>query len=204
MAKNFIPGLLKVDWTDTQRQSEFVNSVVSALNSLGEKLDYDYVCAISGSAFRTSFSMPSALKWNHGNYHVIHTPIIIEHTFKMLGYNVTQYIRGDYETDRRLIVDSIDKGIPVITLEGVINCSDACVISGYDNDGHLLLGIIHLCMLMKTMMKHRMILVISERPTGMTGFLRKEVKVESLLLKVDVENLPKKEFLKKPLISSDD
>lgn len=140
MAKNFIPGLLKVDWSDSQRQNEFVNSVVSALNSLGEKLDYDYVCAVSGSAFRTSFSIPSALKWNHGNYHVIHTPIIIEHTFKMLGYKATQYIRGDYETNKKLIIDSIDKGIPVITLEGVINCSDACVISGYDNDGNVLLG----------------------------------------------------------------
>lgn len=140
MAKNFIPDLLKVDWSDLQRQNEFVNSVVSALNSMGENLDYDYVCAVSGSAFRTSFSMPSAAKWNHGNYHVIHTPIIIEHTFKVLGYNVKQYIRGDYETDRRLIVDSIDQGIPVITLEGVINCSDACIISGYDNDGHVLLG----------------------------------------------------------------
>jgi len=37
-------------------------------------------------------------------------------------------------------MDSIDKGVPVITLEGVINCSDACVISGYDNDGKVLLG----------------------------------------------------------------
>lgn len=40
MAKNFIPDLLKVDWSDSQRQNEFVNSVVSALNSVGEKLDY--------------------------------------------------------------------------------------------------------------------------------------------------------------------
>lgn len=140
MAKNFIPNLLKVDWSDAQRQNEFVNSVVSALNSLGENLDYDYVCAVSGSAFRTSFSMPSVDKWNHGNYHVIHAPLIIEHTFKMLGYKVAHYIRGDYEFDKRLIMDSIDKGVPVITLEGVINCSDACVISGYDNDGNVLLG----------------------------------------------------------------
>lgn len=140
MGKSFIPGLQKIDWSDTQRQNEFVNSVVSALNALGENLDYDYVCAVSGSAFRTSFSMPSNEEWNHGNYHVIHTPIIIEHTFKMLGYKVTHHIRGDYERDKRLIMDSIDKGIPVITLEGVINCSDACVISGYDNDGHVLLG----------------------------------------------------------------
>ncbi|WP_055667900.1 helix-turn-helix domain-containing protein [Desnuesiella massiliensis] len=140
MAKNYIPNLLKVDWSDTQRQNEFVNSVVSALNALGEKVDYDYVCALSGSAFRTSFSMPSISKWNHGNYHVIHAPIIIEHTFKMLGYKVSHHIRSDYEIDKRLIMDSIDKGVPVITLEGIINCSDACVVSGYDNDGDVLLG----------------------------------------------------------------
>ena len=140
MTRNLIPGLLSVDWSDPQRQNEFVNSIVSALNALGERLDYDTVCAISGSAFRTSFSMPSVQQWNHGNYHVIHTPIIIEHTFKMLGYNVTHHIRSDFDTDRRLIMDSIDRGVPVITLEGVINCSDACIISGYDNDGKVLLG----------------------------------------------------------------
>lgn len=140
MRRNLIPDLLRVDWSDTQRQNEFVNSVVSALNSIGEKINYDYVCAVSGSAFRTSFSTPSGNRWNHGNYHVINTPIVIEHTFRMLGYRVSQHSRGDYEADSRLIMDSIDKGIPVITLEGVINCADACVVSGYDNDGGVLLG----------------------------------------------------------------
>ncbi len=140
MKRNLIPNLMRVDWSDTHRQNEFVNSVVSALNGIGEKLNYDYVCAISGSAFRTSFSMPSSQEWNHSNYHVINAPIIIEHTFKMLGYKVTHHVRGDYEFDKKLIMDSIDKGVPVITLEGVINCSDACIISGYDNDGNVLLG----------------------------------------------------------------
>lgn len=140
MKRNLIPGMLKVDWSDTARQSEFVNSVVSALNVFGEKLDYDYVCAVSGSAFRTSFSMPSMRKWNHGNYHVNNAPIIIEHTFRMLGYKISNHARGDYKADSRLIMDSIDRGVPVITLDGVINCSDACVISGYDNDGSVLLG----------------------------------------------------------------
>ena len=140
MTRNLIPGLQKVDWSDTERQNEFVNSVVSALNALGEKLDYDYVCAVSGSAFRTSFSMPSVNKWNHGNYHVSNTPVIVEHTFRMLGYKASLHAKSGFETDGRLIVDSIDKGIPVITLDGVINCSDACVISGYDNDGQVLLG----------------------------------------------------------------
>lgn len=79
MTRNVIPNLLKVDWSDTSRQNEFVNSVVSALNVIGEKLTYDYICAISGSAFRTSFSMPAAQEWNHGNYHAINTPIINAH-----------------------------------------------------------------------------------------------------------------------------
>ncbi len=140
MKRNVILNMRNVDWSDTQRQNEFVNSVVSALNCLGESCDYDYVCAVSGSAFRTSFSMASSQKWNHGNYHVINTPMIVEHTFKMLGYDVSVYPRGDYQHDKKLIIDSIDKGIPVITLEGIINCSDACIISGYDNDGDVLLG----------------------------------------------------------------
>lgn len=141
MARNWIPGLRRVDWSDPQRQNEFVNSVVSALTALGESVHYDAVCALSGCAFRTSFSMPSAEPWNHGNYHVIHTPPVIEHTFRMLGWRMTHHVRGeDYAGDRQLIVDSIDRGVPVITLEGVINCADACVISGYDNDGDVLLG----------------------------------------------------------------
>ena len=121
MTRNLIPGLLRVDWSDPERQNEFVNSVVSALTALGVKLDYDTVCALSGSAFRTSFSMPSHGAWNHGNYHVIHTPVIIEHTFKMLGYEVSRHNGNDPETASRLIMGSIDRGVPVITLEGVIN-----------------------------------------------------------------------------------
>ena len=135
--RNVIPGLRKVDWSDVTRQSEYVSSVVSALNGLGENVDYDYICAVSGSAFRTSFSEEG---WNFGNYHVACTPIIIEHTFRMLGYNVSQHTRGDYDVDSKLIMDSIDRGVPVITHKGVVNCSDTCLISGYDDDGRVLLG----------------------------------------------------------------
>ena len=105
MTRNLIPGLQKVDWSDTKRQSEYVNSVVSALNGIGEKLNYDYVCAVSGGAFCTSFSKQG---WNPGNYHVINMPIIIDHTFKMLGYRITHHIETDFYTDSRIIIDSID------------------------------------------------------------------------------------------------
>ena len=137
MTRNLIPGLQKVDWSDTSRQSEYVNSVVSALNGLGEETNYDYLCAVSGCAFMTSFSKEG---WDFGNHSVRNTPVIPEHTFKMFGYDIKRYPKkGDFTADRRLITDSIDRGIPVIA-DGVINCSNECLISGYDNDGEVLLG----------------------------------------------------------------
>jgi hypothetical protein len=135
--RNVILGLRNVDWGDVTRQSEYVNSVISALNGIGENLDYDYVCAVSGSAFRTSFSVE---RWNHSNYHVINAPAVIEHTFKMLGYKMSSHSRSDYKTDSSLIMDSIDSGVPAIMLEGPIDYADASVISGYDSDGRVLLG----------------------------------------------------------------
>ena len=136
MTRNLIPGLQKVDWSDTSRQSEFVNSVVSVLNGLGENTNYDYVCAVSGSAFMTAFSKKG---WDFGNHSAKNMPVIYDHTFKMFGYDIKFYTKSDFATDSRLITESIDKGIPVIA-GGVINCSNECLISGYDNNGAVLLG----------------------------------------------------------------
>ncbi len=137
MVRNFIPNLEKVDWSDQKRQSEYVGSVVSALNGLGEKTNYDYVCAVSGAAFMTSFSKTG---WDFGNQRVSDAPIIFEHTFKMFGYSVTRHFKTDYETDSRLIMDSIDRGVPVIALDGIIPSANECLISGYDDSGAVLLG----------------------------------------------------------------
>ena len=136
MTRNLIPGLQKVDWSDTRRQSEYVNSVVSALNGLGENTNYDYVCAVSGSAFMASFSKEG---WDFGNHSVRNVPPIPAHTFKMFGYGITRRRKSDFAADCRLITDSIDRGMPVIA-DNVINCSNECLISGYDNDGAVLLG----------------------------------------------------------------
>ena len=137
MTRNLIPGLQRVDWSDTKRQSEFVNCVVSALNGLGENTNYDEVCALSGAAFMASFSMEG---WDFGNQRISGVPIVLEHTFRMFGYNITRHFKSDFATDSRLIMDSIDKGLPVIALDGIIPTANECLISGYDNDGEVLLG----------------------------------------------------------------
>jgi|GEM_PF-781576 len=142
MKKNIIPSLQKVDWSDTTRQNEFVWSVISALNAIGENLDYDYVCAVSGCSFRTFFDKKDyeSDSFNHGNYNITFAMWTIEHTFNMLGYKATVHKRSDFETDRTLIINSIDKGVPVLITHGIIDTSDCCVISGYDNDGDVILG----------------------------------------------------------------
>ena len=141
MSNNIIPsiilGLQPVTWTDVTRQNEFVWSVVSALQKLGDHYSYDYVAAVSGSAFRAAMNENQL---NHGNYHVINNLEIVNHTFNMLGYDIAIYEISDFETDSNRIMQSIDKGIPVLTIEGVINCSDCCIIAGYNDNGRVLLG----------------------------------------------------------------
>ena len=135
--RNVIPGLRKVDWSDTQRQNEFMNCVISAMEHLGKKCSYDDLACISGCAFRAC-SHKQGL--NPGAYHIIEDMPLIEHTFKMLGYNVTLNTPSDYETDQKLIMDSIDRGVPVLTFQGVVRNAECCIISGYDDDGAVLLG----------------------------------------------------------------
>lgn len=135
--RNVIPGLRKVDWSDVARQNEFVNCVISAMGHLGKEYDYGYLACISGCAFRACSPTQGV---NPGAYHIIEDMPIIEHTFRMLGYNVTLHTPGDYETDRKLIMDSIDRGVPVLTFQGVVSCAECCIISGYDDDGAILLG----------------------------------------------------------------
>lgn len=137
MKRNVIAGLRRVDWSDVERQNEFLNCVISAMERLGRRYDYEYLACVSGCAFRGCSPLDGT---NPAVYHVMNDSAIIMHTFRMIGYNVTIHSRGDYETDRELIVSSIDHGIPVLTFGGVLNCSECCIISGYDDDGAVLLG----------------------------------------------------------------
>ncbi len=130
-------GLRKVDWSDVARLNQYLNCVISAMEHLGKKYDYGYLACISGYAFR---ACSPAQGINPGAHHVIEDMPVIEHTFKMLGYSATLHTPSDYETDKKLIMDSIDRGVPVLTFQGVIRFAECCIISGYDNDGDVLLG----------------------------------------------------------------
>ena len=135
--RRVLEGVNRVAWGEPMGYGEFAMCVVSLLRYLGEEVDHSYVTAVSGSAFR--MFMPND-PWNPSGYHVANNPDIPIHTFLMLGYEVSQHPKGAADVDTRRIMSSIDRGIPVITLEGVVNCADCCIITGYDSGGDVLLG----------------------------------------------------------------
>lgn len=134
--RNVILGLRRVDWSDPARQNEYLKCVLSAMEHLGTACDYDSLACLSGCAFRGCAPIGEP---NPGAYHVVHELAIVAHTFRMLGYEAAVHARSDFAADRGLIVESIDRGVPALTLEGVVNCSECCLIAGYDAGGAVLL-----------------------------------------------------------------
>ncbi len=127
-------------------------------NYLGEDVDYDYAMVSSGAAFRLVWDETC---WNGGNVDVLHTfddPIMvykngieaIGREFKLLGRE-NRLTRSDpakfssiesnatKEDFIKFIKEQIDKGYPCIGL-GFIGPPEACLITGYRNDGQTLLG----------------------------------------------------------------
>jgi len=137
--KIYIENVRKVSW-DTGEMCEFASSFVSAMNSLGEDIPYDYVMGTSGVAFRFTLN-PG--EWDFGNYSIrnidpdIYAPI--RRAFAAAGYAYTLYEPGSFQDDAAKIMDSIDRGIPVLAFR-VVGPSDCCIITGYDEDGEVLLG----------------------------------------------------------------
>lgn len=137
--KVYIEGVRKVSW-DTGEMCEFASSLVSALSSLGGDIPYYYVMGTSGVAFR--FTIDPG-EWEFGNYSIRnispdpYEPI--RRAFAAAGYACTLYQPGTFQTDAARIMDSIDRGVPVLAYP-VVGPSDFSIISGYDEGGQVLLG----------------------------------------------------------------
>lgn len=130
----------------------------AAANYLGEDVDYDYVMVSSGAAFRLTWDETC---WNGGNVDVLHTfddPIMvykngieaIGREFKLLGRKnrLTSSDPAKFSSIEsnatkedfiEFIKEQIDKGYPCIGL-GIIGPPEACLITGYRDDGQTLLG----------------------------------------------------------------
>lgn len=134
-----IENVRKVSW-DTGEMCEFASCLVSALQALGEEVAYDSVMGACGAAFRFTIA-PG--KWEFGSYSIrsispdVYAPI--RRAFAAAGYGCAVYERGEYAADAARIKASLERGVPVLAF-GVVGPSDCAILTGYDEDGDVLLG----------------------------------------------------------------
>lgn len=137
--KVYIEGVRKVSW-DTGEVCEFASALTAALACLGEDVPYYYVMGASGVAFR--FTLDPG-QWEPGNYSIRNISADpyepIRRAFEAVGYEWTLHEKGSKAEDMARITTSIDGGTPVLAF-GVVGPSDCCIVTGYDEDGEVLLG----------------------------------------------------------------
>lgn len=112
-------------------------------NYIGIDVSYDYVMAASGAAFRLTWDETG---WNLGNVDAIFTyddPVrVFRQGIEALGCHF-QILWREKDTPKSAFIsfikNQINKGNPVIAL-GIIGPPEACIITGYRNDGETLLG----------------------------------------------------------------
>ena len=138
-AKVYLEGVHQVSW-DTGEMCEFASALVSAMDCLGESIPYHYIMGASGVAFRFTLS-PG--EWDFGNYGIRNISADpnepMRRAFKAIGYECTLYEKGSKQGDTANIIDSIERGVPVLAFR-VVGPSDCCIITGYDEGGEVLLG----------------------------------------------------------------
>jgi len=135
-------GVPKVEYSG-DGITPFPRCLKACANYLGMDVSYDFIMAASGAAFRLTWDTES---WNCGNVDTIFTFDDPSKIFRMgiesLGceYNL---IGRTPKTNKSEFIDfikmKIDSGYPCIAL-GIIGPPEACIITGFRDDGNTLLG----------------------------------------------------------------
>lgn len=120
----------------------FCAALKACLNYMGQQIDYAYTMATTGAAFRLRWNTK---EWDGGNVDIMN---IYEDRFEAFkkgfraagrSYKILERTNSDKEGFIRFIKAEIDEGRPVIAL-GIIGPPEACLITGYRDNGKTLLG----------------------------------------------------------------
>ncbi|WP_010681138.1 hypothetical protein [Acetivibrio cellulolyticus] len=147
-------GISKVEY-GAEGCTPYPMCVKSCANYLGQDVSIDFSMVSTGAAFRLTWDTTS---WNCGNVDIMHTFDSPEETYKLgieaLGREYQIITRANTSCDIEFnssnnsdnkndfisfITKQIDKGFPCIAL-GIIGPPEACIISGYRDNGETLLG----------------------------------------------------------------
>ena len=120
----------------------FCVAMKACLNYMGQQVDYAYIMAITGAAFRLRWNTSC---WDGGNVDIMN---IYEDRFEAFrrafaaagrSFGILQREKASKEDFIRFIKAEIDEGRPVIAF-GIIGPPEACLVTGYRENGRILLG----------------------------------------------------------------
>jgi len=121
----------------------FPSVLKACLNYIGQDINYMYLMAASGAAFRLRWNTKY---WDGGNVDImcIYEDKVdaFQRSFKAAGRGYNILFRNEETTKNDFvgfIKSQIDEGRPVIAL-GIIGPPEACIITGYRDNGHTILG----------------------------------------------------------------
>ncbi|MBI9014787.1 MAG: helix-turn-helix domain-containing protein [Clostridiales bacterium] len=134
-------GVPKVSYT-YEECTPLAVSIKAALNYMGDQIDYTYLMAAMGAAFRLRWNKDY---WDGGNVDVLNIYEkqydVFTHAFDASNRDFSLLTRDNStkEDFKAFIIKEIDAGRPVIAL-GIIGPPEAGIITGYDNNGDTVLG----------------------------------------------------------------
>lgn len=136
-------GVPKAGWGEYGGLTPYPICLKSAAAYLGEDIDYSFIMAASGVAFRFVWN---SIDWDLSNVDIFHTFTESNDVYglaaKALGREFF-ILERDKDTTKeefiQFIKSHIDEGYPCIAL-GIIGPPEACLITGYRKNGEELLG----------------------------------------------------------------
>lgn len=124
-------------------RSTFPASLQTCLEYMGQDIDYDYLITVSGAAFRLRWNTEYIDGGNVGIGNIFEDPYKpYDLCFKACGraYNIIKKEDNATKEDFiQFIMKDIQEGKPCIAL-GIVGPPEACVITGYRDNGKKLLG----------------------------------------------------------------
>lgn len=145
MSRKIIPNVEKLYGEDRSGNYMFVScmrSVMAAMNE-DEAFDFLFFAGVTGDLFSQTWYKT---KWSWNNEYSTacrDTEVPIRAAFDACGYEYEYARKEDIQKNRqtyiRKIVESIDKGYPVLTF-GIVGPPTCSIIFGYDENGDVLIG----------------------------------------------------------------
>lgn len=135
-------GVPKVYYNRNFECTPFPMCLQAVLEYMGQQVPYAYLMAASGAAFRLRWSTAG---WDLGQVDIRNTyanpRLAFAKAFEAAGRSFTMLEReaADEAAMTRLVCAELNAGRPVIAL-GVIGPPEACIITGYRENGKTLLG----------------------------------------------------------------